>query len=107
MLCHRAGLLTEADWLAWRLGFTSYSTWLRCREKLAAEGLTFATPNGYEQQRPEVAIAKAAWQQVLAFCREFGLTPSSRNGLQLEPLPNGGNGGPASGQGDGMEGLLN
>lgn len=56
----------------------SYSRWKKAEQVLQKEGLTFTTPNGYWQQRPEVSIANKALAEVRAFCKEFGLTPASR-----------------------------
>lgn len=78
------GLLTEADWLAWRLGFEALSTWFEAGEKVAKEGAVHFTDKGYPAQNPWVAIGQRAYGAVMKFCREFGLTPSSRSGLKLE-----------------------
>ena len=57
----RLGLLTIVD----RGALTGYcQAWGRAVEAeaiLKAEGLTFTTPNGYVQQRPEVSIAQKSW----------------------------------------------
>jgi P27 family predicted phage terminase small subunit len=42
------------------------------------EGLTFETPNGYIQQRPEVSIGNKAQERLLAAAKELGLTPAAR-----------------------------
>ena len=34
----------------------NYAKWQKCEALLDSEGFTFETPNGYIQQRPEVAI---------------------------------------------------
>lgn len=99
-ICIQRGLLTEGDWLAWRLGFSAFSTWLIASARLESPAKwTFSTMNGYESPAPEVAIAKQAWASVMCFCREFGLTPSSRSGLKLAPV--------LKPSGDPMEGMLN
>lgn len=56
----------------------SYSRWKQCENILQTEGLTFTTPNGYVQQRPEVAIANKALAEMRAWTKELGLTPASR-----------------------------
>jgi P27 family predicted phage terminase small subunit len=79
----RLGLLTLVD----RGALAAYcQAWGRAvqAEKVLAGGLTFTTPNGYVQQRPEVAIAQKSWQLVRAFAAEFGLTPSARSRLSVQ-----------------------
>lgn len=83
------GLLTEADWLAWRLGFEALSTWFQAGEQVSKDpkdggGAIHFTDKGYPAQNPWVAIGQKAYASVMKFCREFGLTPSSRSGLKLE-----------------------
>ncbi len=100
-ICKRRGLLTDGDWIAWRLGFAAYSTWLHASAQLDdVSRWVFATESGYESPSPFVVIAKNSWSAVLQFCREFGLTPSARSGLAItEPGSDTG--------GDPLEGLLN
>lgn len=57
----------------------SYSKWRLCEKTLQDEGYTFETPNGYVQQRPEVAIANKALADMRAFAKELGLTPAARS----------------------------
>ncbi|MBY6275390.1 phage terminase small subunit P27 family [Symbiobacterium thermophilum] len=84
-MLHRLGLLTEADGMALALYCDAYSTYRRAREALK-DGLTFTTPNGYVQQKPEVSIANNAMKQIRAFCAEFGMTPSSRGRITVPGL---------------------
>ena len=81
------GLLTEVDWLAWRLGMHAYDTWLSSSEQLASEQLVVVSSKGAPYQNPLVGIAGKSWQAVLTFCREFGLTPSARSGLKIQDGP--------------------
>lgn len=74
----RLGLLTIVDRAALAGYCQAYARWKQAEEILDVEGLTFTTPNGYVQQRPEVAIAQKSLQLMRAFGTEFGLTPSSR-----------------------------
>lgn len=72
------GLLTEVDGRALALYCDAMATWKEARAILHKKGLTFTTPSGYKQQRPEVAIARNSALLVRAFGAEFGLTPSAR-----------------------------
>jgi P27 family predicted phage terminase small subunit len=57
----------------------SYSRWKSCELILKKHGYTFITPNGYEQQKPEVAISNKAQQEMRSWMRELGITPASRS----------------------------
>jgi P27 family predicted phage terminase small subunit len=81
-ICAKAGLLKSADWLAWELGFRAYDTWLRTSVNI--DKAIKESGNGFP---PRVAIAQKAYAAVMQFCREFGLTPSARSGLQVGELP--------------------
>lgn len=80
----RLGLLTKVD----RAALASYcQCWARlveAQQVLDRKGLTFETPNGYIQQRPEVAMTHKLMSLLKAFLIEFGLTPASRSRLQVE-----------------------
>lgn len=97
-ICVQAGLLKSADWLAWELGFRAYDTWLTVSASIGDP--VHVTAQDYPVLRPEVAIAQKAWSSLMQFCREFGLTPSARSGLQVGELPR------AAPDDDPMEGLI-
>lgn len=77
------GLLTQVDRAALAAYCQCYSEWVQANVILAEEGMTFTTPNGYVQQRPEVAIRQKARNDMLRFAARFGLTPSDRTGLRV------------------------
>lgn len=79
----KLGLLTRVDMAALAGYCQAYATWVKAEKILKKEGLTFTTPNGYIQQRPEVSIAQKSLQIVRGFCAEFGLTPSARSRMSL------------------------
>ena len=56
----------------------SYSKWRECEIILNNDGLTFETPNGYIQQRPEVSISNTAFTNMQSIAKELGFTPASR-----------------------------
>ena len=57
---------------------SSYSRWKKCEEILNEKGYTFTTPNGYEQQRPEISISNKSQQEMRSWMKELGLTEASR-----------------------------
>lgn len=81
---HRLGLMTEIDGPAFAAVCQRYSLWVRCEKRLKSKGLIMKTETGYEQQRPEVSIAKNALADVKAFLTEFGMTPASRSKIDLK-----------------------
>lgn len=56
----------------------NYSKWKHCELTLQENGLTFTTPNGYVQQRPEESISNKAQEKMLQCAKELGLTPAAR-----------------------------
>lgn len=56
----------------------AYSTWRKCEKILQEKGFTFCTPNGYEQQRPEVSISNKAIENMRSWGKELGFTPAAR-----------------------------
>ena len=81
----RLGLLTEIDGGAFEGYCTAYGQWKEAHLILREKGLTFCTPNGYEQQRPEVAIANNAAKIMRGFIAEFGLSPAARARMAIDP----------------------
>lgn len=46
-------------------------------------GLTLATPQGFEQARPEVSISRQSWDAVRKFAVELGFSPSARTRVHV------------------------
>ena len=72
------GVLTAADMASFAGYCASLERAIRAEEMIRDEGYTLETPQGFEQARPEVSIARQAWAEVRKFGQEFGITPSSR-----------------------------
>lgn len=82
------GLLTCVDGAALEGYCQSYARWVEAEQFLGKHGTIFKTPSGYIQQLPQVSIAQKYLNIVKAFCAEFGLTPSSRSGINIKPKEN-------------------
>jgi P27 family predicted phage terminase small subunit len=93
----RLGLLTVVDGTALAAYCQAYSKWVEAEKFMQKHGMIFKTPSGYIQQVPQVAIAQKYLLIVRDFCREFGLTPSSRSRMTF----------PTSGEADEFEDFLN
>lgn len=93
------GLLTKVDFVALECYCLAYERMLTAEEALAdGKGLTTFTPNGFEQQRPEVSIASVSRKEVREFLIQFGMTPASRSRINVKKKK--------EGEGDKMEELL-
>lgn len=89
----RMGLFTMIDGEAFSVACQSYGIWVECEEILKEKGRVMViervdkggNPIGeYEQTRPEVSIGNNALKNFKTFCSEFGLTPSSRSGIEIQ-----------------------
>lgn len=65
--------------------------WLKTRETLREHGDAYSVVNDagqvkYHAQRPEVAIAHKLSQQLRSLEQDFGLNPSARTSLKVEPI---------------------
>jgi len=78
----RLGLATTFDRVALACYCQTYSRMVQAEEELREAGsLTFDTPNGAVQQRPEVGIINTCQKLLQSWGAEFGFTPSSRSRL--------------------------
>jgi P27 family predicted phage terminase small subunit len=76
---HRLGLLTILDETTLAAHCAACCRWHQCEEILEREGeLVVAGSAGNRVPHPAVRIAVQAARDLIAFGREFGLTPSSR-----------------------------
>jgi P27 family predicted phage terminase small subunit len=83
-----AKILTVADRAALAAYCQSWADWLEARQNLAApDGFTQITEKGYEQQSAWVGIANTAMNNFMKIASEFGLTPSARTRLSVNPMP--------------------
>lgn len=80
----KVGLLSMVDHPSFAAYCQTYSRFIASEKVLKKEGLTFETPNGYPQQRPEVSISNKALEQMRKYASDFGLSPSSRSRLQID-----------------------
>ena len=91
------GTLAEVDLVALECYCIAYerviyaeATIYRKQVKLNAAGdsesssLTFVSPNGYEQQIPEVSIAQQARKECREFLTQFGMSPASRSRINIQ-----------------------
>jgi P27 family predicted phage terminase small subunit len=75
----KIGLLTVIDGEALAGYCESRALWVAAKKKLAEQGITVSSPNGYEIPSPSLSIAMRAQKEMRAWLAEFGMTPSSRS----------------------------
>lgn len=75
---------TQKDIKALEAYSSNYSKWKRAEMDLLKNGMVITVnEEGYEQQRPEVAISNKAQQELRAWAKELGLTPSARAKMKI------------------------
>lgn len=81
-------LLTRVDRAALACYCQAWATFKAAQAEIDAHGLTMtAGDQGFLMQRPEVAIANKAMQQIKLFAAEFGFTPSARTSIKVGEPP--------------------
>jgi P27 family predicted phage terminase small subunit len=80
-------VLTQADYMTLAMLCQSYSTMAQAQKQMSETGLLYTTPSGYTQQSPLLSIVHTNAGIVAKLCREFGLTPASRSGIQTAVEP--------------------
>jgi len=80
-----AGLLTELDKMALAGLVTSYVRWMEAQEGLAKTGLLIKGRDNVPVLNPLLRISRDAQVEYTRLLGEFGLTPSSRSRLHVEP----------------------
>lgn len=85
-----AKVMTRADVDALARYCDLAAWWLRTRETLREHGDSYPVVNDagqvkYHAQRPEVAICHKLSQQLRSLEQDFGLNPSARSSLKVEP----------------------
>lgn len=80
-------LLTEVDRAALAAYCQAWARWVEAEKEMAKEDFRMITitEKGYPVLSPWFSVADKALKQMKAFLAEFGMTPSSRSRVQVEP----------------------
>jgi P27 family predicted phage terminase small subunit len=76
------GMLAETDTSVLLAYCNEIGTYFQCCDILKSGGFTFATPNGFEQQRPEVLIGNKSLQNAIKLSDKFGFNPAARTKIE-------------------------
>ncbi len=79
------GLVTEIDKAALALYCQAWSRWIEAEDALRNYGVVLKSPSGFPIQSPYLAIANRAMEQMTRLLTEFGMTPSSRSRVTMQP----------------------
>jgi len=79
------GILTELDGDALAMYCDAWARWVNAKEMLDKHGAVFKSKNGFPALNPYFAVASQAFEQMRRILQEFGMTPSSRTRLGVEP----------------------
>lgn len=82
---HRLNLLTKIDTVALEAYCACYATWVQAQQEIQEKGLLVNAPSGYPIINPLVSIANTTLKNMYKFLVEFGMTPSSRTKMNVQP----------------------
>ena len=80
-----ARVLTKLDRAALAAYCQSYGRWIEAEKEIVKTGLIVRSPSGFPLQNPYLSIANKAIVNMIKIAAEFGLTPSSRTRIKVEP----------------------
>lgn len=84
----KLGLIAKIDRAALAVYCQAFGRWVHAEKKLKSlgdEGLIDTTPSGYKQIGVWLQISNRAVAQMASFLAHFGMSPSSRMRVQLNP----------------------
>lgn len=81
----RLGLLTGLDVGAYRLLLQHYLFALQAAKQVDVDGMFRLDENGVERKHPGMQVFRDNSEMYRKWASEFGLTPSSRSRLKMEP----------------------
>lgn len=77
------GMIRAADLPAVGACAHAFSEWIYAIEIINVEGRVIETKSGYMQPSPYVAICNNSRKEFMRFIAQFGMTPSSREGVTI------------------------
>jgi P27 family predicted phage terminase small subunit len=80
-------VLAKADQLTLQLMCESYATYIDACDEIEKDGAFIEQVNKagetYKTEHPACKARSRAWKEIIYLCRQFGMTPSSRTGLNV------------------------
>ncbi len=84
-ILHGLGVLTHLDMAELAMYCIAYATVKDATDEIKTGELTITTSNGNVIQNPLVGIRNKAAELMHKFACQFGMSPSSRQGISMEP----------------------
>ncbi len=82
----RNGLLTSLDGATLAAYCAAYGRWREAEERIASSGIVIKMGDkGYIVQSPWLQVANKAIKQIEIFAARFGLSPSDRTRIRIDP----------------------
>lgn len=78
------GLIVIPDLPAFQIMATKYQTIMECHERLRSESKWVMDKDGNTKENPVLLTLEKAEKIFISLSREFGCTPSARNGLKVK-----------------------
>ena len=82
---HKLGLLTEMDLTAFASYCFQYSIWYQATLAIQEHGVLIKAQSGFPAISPHIAVANRAQADIRKWLTEFGMTPSSRTRINVNP----------------------
>jgi P27 family predicted phage terminase small subunit len=81
----KLGLLTKIDRTELAMYCQAYGRWVEAEKIVYEKGTLYKTKSGNVITSPMLWVANKAMEQMHKFLTEFGMTPSSRTRIKIEP----------------------
>ncbi len=78
------GLLTALDRAAFSCYCETFSQYVSLVKDINKNGMVYKTQKNFNRARPQLEMMFRAMQQLLTFCKEFGMTPASRARVDIK-----------------------
>lgn len=79
------GILTSLDRAAISAYCMAYARWSQAEERAAGQAMVVKSSTGSPMMNPLIRASRDAMTQMTEICKEFGMTPSSRTRLHVDP----------------------
>ena len=83
---YKLGLLTENDLTAFMGYCVCFSHWVNALKEIEKNGVLIKAQSGFPVQSPWISIANKSMVEMRKWLVEFGMTPSSRTGINADKL---------------------